>query len=143
MLKIRNFIVGKDEAVWAHIASVAFKDYEDFRSVSVEEMQKLEKSPTFDASGMFIAEIDGKPVGIVNAYVDKFRKEKKGFIWRLGVLPEYRRRGVGKALAKKAIESLKERGMEIAESALDSTHEICIQLFKGLGFKIYFVLRVS
>ena len=130
MLKIRRFVVGRDEAVWAHIASVAYKDYEDFRSISVEEMQKLEKSPNFDASGMFIAEFDGKPVGIVNAYVDKFRKEKKGFIWWLGVLPEYRRRGIGKALAKKAVESLKERGMEIAETALDSTRETCIRLFK-------------
>jgi len=136
MLKIRNFVVGKDEAVWAHIASVAYKDYEDFRSISVEEMQKLEKSPNFDASGMFIAEFDGKPVGIVNAYVDKFRKEKKGFIWHLGVLPEYRRHGFGKALAQKAIESLKERGMEIAETALDSTRETCIRLFKDLGFKL-------
>jgi len=136
MLKIRNFVVGKDEAIWAHIVSVAFKDYEDFRSISAEEVRKEEKSPNFDASGMFIAELDGKPVGVVNAYIDKFREEKKGFIWRLGVLPEYRRRGVGKALAQKAIESLKERGMEIAETALGSTRETCIRLFKDLGFKL-------
>lgn len=136
MLEIRNFVVDEDEAVWAHIATVAYEDYEDFRSLSVEEIQKLERSPTFDASGMFIAELDGKPVGIVNAYVDKFREEKKGFLWWLGILPEYRRRGVGKALAKKAVEILKERGMEIAETALDSTREICIHLFKDLGFKL-------
>jgi len=136
MLKIRTFVVGRDEAIWAYIASVAYRDYEDFRSLSVEEMQKLEKSPTFDSSGMFIAELDGKPAGIVNAYVDKFRKEKKGFISWLGVLPEYRRRGVGKALAQKAIESLKERGMEIAETALDSTREVCIRLFEDLGFRL-------
>ena len=136
MLKIRTFVVGRDEAIWAYIASGAYRDYEDFRSLSVEEMQKLEKSPTFDSSGMFIAELDGKPAGIVNAYVDKFRKEKKGFISWLGVLPEYRRRGVGKALAQKAIESLKERGMEIAETALDSTREVCIRLFEDLGFRL-------
>jgi len=136
MLKIRTFVVGRDEAIWAYIASGAYRDYEDFRSLSVEEMQKLEKSPTFDSSGMFIAELDGKPAGIVNAYVDKFRKEKKGFILWLGVLPEYRRRGVGKALAQKAIESLKERGMEIAETALDSTREVCIRLFEDLGFRL-------
>ena len=136
MLKIRTFVVGRDEAIWAYIASGAYRDYEDFRSLSVEEMQKLEKSPTFDSSGMFIAELDGKPAGIVNAYVDKFRKEKKGFISWLGVLPEYRRRGVGKALVQKAIESLKERGMEIAETALDSTREVCIRLFEDLGFRL-------
>ena len=136
MLKIRTFVVGRDEAIWAYIASGAYRDYEDFRSLSVEEMQKLEKSPTFDSSGMFIAELDGKPAGIVNAYVDKFRKEKKGFISWLGVLPEYRRRSVGKALAQKAIESLKERGMEIAETALDSTREVCIRLFEDLGFRL-------
>ena len=108
MLKIRSFIVSEDEAVWAHIASVAICAnpqlyVSDFRSVSVEEMRRLEKSPTFDASGMFIAEMDGKPVGIVNAHVNKFREEKKGFIGWLGVLPEYRRQGVRKALAKKRL----------------------------------------
>jgi ribosomal protein S18 acetylase RimI-like enzyme len=136
MMRIRNFIVGRDEPVWAHIASEAFKDYEDFRSLSAEEMQKLEKSPTFDASGMFIAELDEKPVGIVEAHVDKFREEKKGFIWWLGVLPEYQRRGIEKLLARKAVESLRERGMEIAEAALDSTRESRIRIFKDLGFKL-------
>jgi len=136
MLKIRNFVMGEDEAIWAHIASVAFKDYEDFRSISVEEMEKMEKSPTFDPSGMFIAELDGKPVGIINAYVDKFREEKKGFISWLGVLPAYQRRGIGKTLAIKALESLKERGMKIAEAALESHIKVPIHLFEGLGFKI-------
>jgi len=136
MLKIRNFIVGKDEAVWAHIASAAFKDYDDFRSISVEEVRKMEKAPTFDPSGMFIAEIDGIPVGIVNAHVDKFREEKKGFIGWLGVLPEHRRRGVGRKLAEKAVESLREREMEIAEASFYSSRKVCIRLFESLGFKL-------
>lgn len=137
MLKIRNFIVGKDEAVWAQIASAAFKDYDDFRGISAEEVRKMEKAPTFDPSGMFIAETDGIRVGIVNAYVDRFREEKKGFIVWLGVLPEYRRRGVGRKLAEKAVESLRERGIEIAEAALDSSRKVCIRLFESLGFELF------
>jgi len=136
MLDIRNFVVGRDEEKWARIASVAYEDYEDFRSVSVEEMKRMESSPSFDGSGMFIAELDGTPIGIVKASVDKFREEKKGFISWLGVLPKHRRCGVGKALVQKALESLRERGMEIAETALDSDREICVRLFEGLGFKL-------
>lgn len=63
----------------------------------MEDFVKAEKNPSFDPTGMLIAEWDGNPVGFVNAFIDKERKEKKGFIRVLGVHPEYRRRGCARA----------------------------------------------
>jgi mycothiol synthase len=136
MLTIRGFIQGRDEEVWLKILNAAYKEYEDFRPYTIEDMEKFEKSPNFDATGMFIAEWNGEPVGCVNAFVDKKREEKKGFIRTLGVIPEFRRRGIGKALVEKAIESLKERGMECAESWTEADRVACKSLFESTGFQL-------
>lgn len=135
MLNIRRFVQGSDEGVWASLWNRAFKEFEDFRSISAEDTLMREKNPSFDASGMFIAELDGEPVGIVNAYVDKMREEKKGFIRVLGVVPEYRRNGIGRTLAEKAIESLKERGMQTVETGAVMGKPEGIRLWESMGLK--------
>jgi mycothiol synthase len=136
MLTIRGFIQGIDEEVWLKIVNAAFKEYDDFRPNTLEDMEKFEKSPNFDPTGMFIAEWNGKPVGCVNAYVDKKREEKKGFIRTLAVIPEFRRRGIGKTLVEKAIQSLKERGMECVETWTEENKVACKSLFESMGFKL-------
>lgn len=135
-IKIRRFIQDKDEENWLRIRNEAYKEYDDFRPATIEDMKKAERSPNFDPTGMFIAEYNGQPVGIINAFIDKKRKEKKGFIRTLGVLPEFRRKGIGKTLMKKAIESLKERGMEEAETWTQEDKPACKKLFELLGFKL-------
>jgi ribosomal protein S18 acetylase RimI-like enzyme len=134
MQKIRRFVQGRDEDAWVSVFNKVFREFDDFRSITVEDMLMSETSPTFDAAGMFIAELEGEPVGIVNAYVDKMRKEKKGFIRMLGVVPEYRRRGIGRALAEKAMESLRERGMETVEAGAVMDKPEAIQLWESMGF---------
>ena len=135
MLNIRRFVQGKDEGVWTSVWNRSFTDFDEFRSMSVEDMLMSEKNPAFDATGMFIAELDGEPGGIVNARVDKMREEKKGFIRMLGVVPEYRRRGIGRALAEKAIESLRERGMQTAETEADVGKPEAVGLWESMGFE--------
>lgn len=135
MLNIRSFVQDRDEDVWVSVWNKVFREFDDFRTLSVEDMLISEKSPTFDAAGMFIAELDGEHVGIVNAYVDKMREEKKGFIRTLGVVPKHRRKGIGRALAERAIESLKERGMQTVETSAGMEKPAAIRLWESLDFK--------
>lgn len=135
MLNIRRFVQGKDEAAWVSVANKAFVDFEEFRSMSVEDMCASENNPAFDATGMFIAELDHEPVGVVNARVDKTREEKKGFIRFLGVVPECRKRGIGRALTQQAIDSLRERGMQTAEAEAEMDKPEGIGLFQSMGFE--------
>ena len=135
LLTIRPFREGFDEEVFIRIFNVVFEDYDDFRSMTLEEMKKMEKSPTFDAKGIFIAEWNGEAAGIVNAHVDKFREEKKGFIQSLGVLPKFRGKGIAKKLLEKALNSLKERGMEVAETWAQTDRKACIHIFESFGFR--------
>ena len=63
-----------------------------------------------------VAVADGKIVGTVLAGHDG----RRGFIHHMAVLPEYRRRRIGHALAEKAIEM-------IARDGIDKTHIFCYQ----------------
>ena len=136
MLKIRKFVQGEDEEVWLRIGNEAFKEYDDFRPDTMEDMEIYEKNPKFDTTGMFIAEWNGEPVGIVNAYIDKKREERKGFIRSLGVLPGFRRKGIGKTLVNKAIDSLRERRMESVEAWTREDKIVWKKLLESTGFKL-------
>ena len=136
MLKIRSFVEGEDEEVWVKIQNEAYKEYDDFRPDTIEDMEIWKKNPNFDSTGMFIAELDGRPVGAVNAHIDRNRKEKIGFLRALGVAPEFRRRGVGRRLVERAIESLKKRGMESVQGWTRENKVACKSLLESMGFKL-------
>lgn len=135
MLKIRPFKKGFDEEVFISIFNAAFGDYDDIRSMTLEEMKKMEEAPSFNADGMFIAEWNGETAGMINAYIDKLREEEKGFIQWLGVLPKFRGKEIAKKLVEKALESLKQRGMKVAETWAQTDREGCIHIFESFGFK--------
>ncbi len=135
MLSVRSFIEGEDEEVWLWIQNEAYREYEDVRPDTMEDIEIWKKSPNFDSAEMFIAELDGRPVGVVNGFVDRFR-EKIGFLRVLGVVPEFRRRGVGRCLVERAVESLKERGMESIQGWTREGRGACKSLLEGMGFTL-------
>ncbi len=136
MLNVRRFVVGEDEATWLRVLNEAYKEYEDFRPDTIEEMELSKKSPGFDATGMLIAELEGKPVGVVNAFVDRHRKEKVGSLRVLGVVPEFRGRGIGRRLLETAIESLKEREIKAIQGWTRECGVACKSLLENMGFKL-------
>ena len=78
MLNMRRFMKGVDEPVWVEVLNAARKDREDWRAITAEEMLLQEKGdPSFDSEGRFIAELDGRPVGVVHANVEKLRRGEK------------------------------------------------------------------
>jgi len=133
-LNIRRFVKGADEPVWVEVLNSAYKEYEDWRAITVEEFLLDEKRPNFDFEGRFIAELDGKPVGVIHAHVDKLRKEKKGFINLFGVVPEFRGRGIEEKLAKIAMNELEKRRMNTIQAWTHYKRTDRIQLLEKLGF---------
>lgn len=135
-LSIRQFARGVDEPDWVEVLNAAYKEFELWwRATTAEEMLLQEKSPTYDFEGRFIASINEKPVGIVHAHVDKLRKEKKGFIHTLCVVPEYRGLGVEEKLLELAVNELKKRGMDSVQSWSDHRRNDRIQLLEANSFE--------
>lgn len=86
----------------------------------------LERNPNMSQ----VAIMDGKIVGTVLAGHDG----RRGFIHHMAVMPQYRRHGIGKEMAKVAISKIEQDG-------IDKTHIFCYQnnetgqsFWKTLGF---------
>jgi ribosomal protein S18 acetylase RimI-like enzyme len=136
-LKIRRFILGRDEADWVELENAISRVRPDYGPwATVEEYRAYEKRPEFDSEGRFIAELDGNPVGIVHAHVDKLREEKRGFIDWFGVIPEHRGREIEEKLAETAIKELKNRRMKVVQSYVHGEPEEIIRMWKNMGFKL-------
>jgi mycothiol synthase len=135
LLKIRPFRKGYDEEIYTRIFNTAFLDYDDIRSVTLQEVKTLEEAPSYNLDGLLIAEWNGQTAGMVQALVDKFREEKKGFIQSLAVLPEFRRKGIAKKLVSEALLNLKERGMNVAAAWAQTDRLACVHIYDSFGFK--------
>lgn len=134
MLNMRRFVKGMDEPVWVEVLNASRKNRDDWRAITAEEMLLQEQGdPSFDSEGRFIAELDGRPVGVVHANVDKLREESRGFI-RFDVIPESRGSQIERQLLETALKELKARGMTTAQARADSKEGDYIELLKGLGF---------
>jgi ribosomal protein S18 acetylase RimI-like enzyme len=133
---IRPFRKGEDEETYVQIFNRAFLDYDDIRSMTVQDAKTIEEAPSYNLDGLLIADWNGQPVGMVQALVDKFREEKKGFIQTLAVLPEFRRRGIAKKLLSEAVSTLKRRGMVAAGAWAQTDKPICTHLYESFGFKL-------
>jgi mycothiol synthase len=134
MLRIRHFVKGVDEPGWDEVLNASRRDSEEWGAIAVEELLVKEKRPGFDTEGRFIAELDGKSVGVVHADVDKLSEDRKGLI-RLSVIPEFRDTGIERQLLETALLEFKVRGMTAAQAWSDSQNWSYITLLERLGFK--------
>jgi ribosomal protein S18 acetylase RimI-like enzyme len=110
MLKIRKFRKDIDEQVWVEVLNVAYREFKDWRTITIAEFLARGKYPDFKTEGRFIAELNGQPVGIVHAYVDEAEGEMKGLIEDLAVIPKFRNSGVENELVKSGMNELKRQG---------------------------------
>ncbi len=91
-----------------------------------------------DAEGIWLVEEDGKVVGFVASDGNWFSKREGkvvGALHELVVLPEYRRRGIGRALVERALEYFKSRGLDMAELWVGDENSYAMSFYKNLGFE--------
>jgi ribosomal protein S18 acetylase RimI-like enzyme len=95
--------------------------------------------------GFFIGAFEnGKLIGAVIASSDG----RKGWINRLAVDPEYRRRGIAKALIAEAEKALRQKGLKIFCALIEDSNKASKELFRKCGYVehrdiIYFSKRES
>lgn len=81
-----------------------------------DERDQMERYLKHNAGMSQVAVVDGKIVGTVLAGHDG----RRGFIHHMAVLPEFRRKKIGHALAQTAIQKIREQGIY-------KTHIFCYQ----------------
>ncbi len=134
MLQIRRFVHDSDDSIWVDVLNASHRDDEDWRTITVDELRSEEKHPGFDFEGRFIAELEGRPVGLVHAFVDRFRTDGQGAI-RVSLIPGGRGGCVADQLVETGLEELKACGMSTAQTWTPSAERDRILLFERFGFE--------
>jgi [ribosomal protein S18]-alanine N-acetyltransferase len=90
-----------------------------------------------------VAEEDGKIVGYIMCRIEMGLSTfglggvtKKGHVVSVAVLPESRRKGMGKALVLKALDGMRGYGAKQCYLEVRVTNEEAISLYKKLGFEV-------
>ncbi|MEM0351210.1 MAG: ribosomal protein S18-alanine N-acetyltransferase [Archaeoglobaceae archaeon] len=120
------------------IREYSLRDFNEVLEIDKEAFNP--RNPSFDmfvyltyCSDLLVADIGGKVVGyVVTMEVDKVT----GKIVSIAVRKDFRGRGIGEALLRKAIERLRSRGKTRITLEVRVSNKPAQELYKKLGFKI-------
>lgn len=104
--------------------------------------EKQERKSTFDWSGLWLAELDGRPAGFVER-TDQFADENRGYVGHLGVVGEARGRGVAKHLLRHAFHLDAAAGRVGTVLHVDSNNTTpALGLYESVGMRPVLVIDV-
>ncbi len=140
-----------DIGVLVRIRNEAFKEHFDYSPGRVEDWRFAISA--WDKSGVAYITVArvagalsdrgsrGQPAGFLSYGIDveenRHLKKKRGGLWDIGVLKQFRGRGIAKRLMIDAMRHLQEEGMEEARLAVDETNVTsAMRLYERLGFAV-------
>ena len=110
-------------ALWLNTPGMGLNTTDDSR-------EGIEKYLKRNPNSCFVAEVDGKIVGVIMAGHDG----RRGFIHHTAVLPEYRNQGIAKQLVEHAIAALDAEGIQKVGLVAFQTNEIGNGFWERVGF---------
>jgi mycothiol synthase len=114
---VRTFEAGRDERTLWEVEEAAFAEHFGFAPSPFESFEaEWYRAEDWDPSRVLLAEVDGRVVGEL-AWFDT---DPDGYIGNLGVLKEYRRRGIARALLQIAFADIAAAGFERATLSVDT-----------------------
>ena len=107
-----------------------------------DQAEAVRSACTNEERDVFVAVVDGRPVGFVAVALDAFH-EGMGLIDIIGVDPDYQRRGIGSRLTEFATKHMSSRGMDIAvvETGGDPGHQPARAAYEAEGFTLLPIAR--
>lgn len=139
-LHVRTFQPGRDEEAWVALNARAFADHPEQGGWTVNDLHKREREPWFDPAGFFLAVREGQLLGFHWTKVhggdggDGHGHEPMGEVYVVGVDPQLRGEGVGRALTLVGLGHLRAQGLAQAMLYVDGSNHAAIRLYESLGF---------
>lgn len=138
-MTLATFRPGKDEAAFVAVYNAAFADHWDFTPLTEAEVSNWNKRPAFNPRGCFLLWEGEKLVAFTTVLYDPDQAAHTGEavarIFEMGVLPEYRQRGLAYGLLQAAIRYAAERGFSGLDLVTDAENEAGVLLYEKVGFQ--------
>jgi mycothiol synthase len=140
-VQVRTFVPGQDEDAWVQLNHRAFSRHPEQGAWTREDLELREREPWFDADGFFLADRDGRLAGFHWTKVHggaaepgAHGHEAIGEVYVVGVDPDERGTGLGRALTLVGLRYLRARGLPQVMLYVDETNSAAIGLYESLGF---------
>ncbi len=111
------------------------KPAENLLSISKEYIKSKISSPN---SVVLVAEIEGKVVGVVVGDVEDrlfYEPRMAGVIREFYILPEFRRKGLGKRMMNEVMDALRKKGAQMITAEFPALNEIAIEFYRKMNFR--------
>ena len=138
-VRCRSFDPGRDDLIAWQTHQVAFADVPTYLPLDLDEWleTRIGHDAAFDPGLLLLAEHDGDPVGIAVCRAGTEVAAEDGWVRDLGVVPAWRRHGIGMALLREAFAAFRARGLTgVALEVDDVTVEGAVALYRRAGMRI-------
>lgn len=138
---VQPFRVGTDESAWLALNAVSFADLPDQGRWTLADLEQRLCEPWFSADGFLVAWQHERMVGFhwtkVHGRLESesdHQHQPIGEVYVVGVDPESRGSGLGRALTVVGLRHLRSLDLSQAMLYVDSTNTGAIALYESLGF---------
>jgi ribosomal protein S18 acetylase RimI-like enzyme len=130
---IRPYEDADERTLW-EVHEASFAEHWGFLPTSLERFNEELHGDDWDPSLVFLAEVDGDPVG----HAVSFIFETCGYVASLGVVDEWRGRGIAKALLRRSFAELAKREMPEVRLGVDAQNAHgAVALYERVGMAVY------
>ena len=128
-----------EEAKLAQLQNCAFAGSWGYNPNTVEEITFRIHSNTSSRDDIILIYKKDKAIGYCWTGIsceEGKPSTRKGRILMLGVIPDYRFKGIGKKLVLAGLAHLRSKGLEFAELTVDSENKAACALYRSIGFEV-------
>lgn len=142
-IQIKNFSPEENMKEFLILNSIVFEKHPEQGRLDEKDFKIRMSEAWFRSEGFFLAQDQDKKLigfnwtkihGQDSGPTNNFGHQKIGEIYVLGVKPGNRQSGLGKALAIRGLEYLREQGLGAAMLYVDRTNVPAIKLYESIGF---------
>ena len=121
---------------WLELNNKIFINHPDQGNWGMADLENRMQEPWFDPSGFFIATEAGRMIGFcwMKIHHDFVNQDPIGEIYVIGVDPDYKKKGLGKALAITGLSYLKAKNLTQSMLYVDADNGPALAMYQGLGY---------
>jgi ribosomal protein S18 acetylase RimI-like enzyme len=131
-VKIRNFRLN-DYAQVLHIWRATNLDQEG------ASLDSIAKQISWDSELILVAEEDEKVIGVIMGSIDGNR----AYFYRLSVLPEFQRRGIGHQLVSELENRFRAKGVTEVVIMVNQNSRQALSFYRSLGYQVEQLVTLS